>query len=556
MNDRFEYINTLQCRIKSLKFQVKEFKSGEKYLSIKADYKAQLNDKDSEIKRLKLELADANKQIVTNRKHLQQVVEDLDKEHKKALREKDRELKKTEDRALRAEQRSDKYKDEILEQKREIYRILTLLEDEQGKNLKLRAQLNRDYENSSIPSSMAKPSRKKITNNRESTGKKPGGQPGHKGHGRQKQQPTNKVFIPAPYEYLNNPNYRLTGKIITKQLINLSISVDVLECSTPELRNKETGTRVHAAFPPGMVNDVNYGGSVKAFAFLLNNHCCVSIDKVRDFLSELTDGKLQISKGMINGLSREFSLKTQKEQREIFSNLQHSPVMGIDFSGARLNGKNVQISVCAGPAGVIYQARENKGHKGVKGTPVEDYQGILIHDHDLTFYSYGSAHQECLTHILRYLLDSIENEPALTWNKQMRELIREMIHYRNSLVEDDKLDPERVAEYENRYIEILETAKIEYEFVSPSKYYMDGYNLYSRLFKFKDSHLLFLHDERVPTNNNLCERLLRIFKRKQKQIMTFRSFESLEYLCVSLGMINLLRLHNQNLYRSTASIFD
>ena len=122
--------------------------------------------------------------------------------------------------------------------------------------------------------------------------------------------------------------------------------------------------------------------------------------------------------------------------------------------------------------------------------------------------------------------------------------------------DEDKLDPERVLDFEKRYTEILETAKIEYEFVPPSKYYMDGYNLYSRLFKFKDSHLLFLHDERVPTNNNLCERLLRIFKRKQKQIMTFRSFESLEYLCVSLGMINLLRLHNQNLYRSTASIFD
>ena len=47
------------------------------------------------------------------------------------------------------------------------------------------------------------------------------------------------------------------------------------------------------------------------------------------------------------------------------------------------------------------------------------------------FYSYGSDHQECLVHIERYLRDSIENEKGLTWNRQMLELIQEMIHENN-----------------------------------------------------------------------------------------------------------------------------
>ena len=47
------------------------------------------------------------------------------------------------------------------------------LEEEQGKNLKLRAQINRDYENSSIPSSKTI-KRKKITNSREKSGRNPG----------------------------------------------------------------------------------------------------------------------------------------------------------------------------------------------------------------------------------------------------------------------------------------------------------------------------------------------------------------------------------------------
>lgn len=61
------------------------------------------------------------------------------------------------------------------------YAAESALEEEKGKNQKLRAQLNRDHENSSIPSSkLLRP--KKVANSREKTGRKPGAQPGHKGH--------------------------------------------------------------------------------------------------------------------------------------------------------------------------------------------------------------------------------------------------------------------------------------------------------------------------------------------------------------------------------------
>ena len=47
-----------------------------------------------------------------------------------------------------------------------------------------------------------------------------------------------------------------------------------------------------------------------------------------------------------------------------------------------------------------------------------------------------------------------------------------------------------------------------------------------------------------------------MFKRKQSQVMTFRSFESLEYLCQSMGTVALLREQGQNLFESITSIFD
>ena len=555
MSITYEYVNTLQCRLKSYASQLREFRTGEKYLKMKQTFGQQMEAKDREIAKLKLELAKANSRADTIRNSWSEIMDDQDKEHTKVLRGKDCELKKMEDRALRAERRNDKHLDEIVKLKREIYRILTKLDDEQGKNLKLKAQLDRDYENSSLPSSM-KMGRKKIMNSREKTGRKPGGQPGHKGHGRKKQIPTSIINIPTPSEYINNSDYTPTGKIVTRQMVNLYVGMNVDEYRADEFLHIPTGKKVYAEFPTGVINDVNYGGSVKAFAFLLNNHCCVSIDKVRDFMSELTDGKLQISKGMINGLSKEFAANTVNEQKNMFGVLLRSPVMGVDLTTSRVNGKNIHIVVCANDATAMYFARGNKGHKGVKGTPVVDFQGILVHDHDKTFYSYGSAHQECLAHILRYLQSSIEYEKNLTWNIQMQKLIQEMIHYVNTLEDGVKPDPNIAHEYENKYLQILEVAKNEYEFEPPVKYYMDGFNLYSRLFKFKDSHLLFLRDDRVPTTNNLCERLLRIFKRKQKQVMTFRSLESVEYLCISMSVLNQLRVNNHNLFQSTVDIFN
>lgn len=85
--------------------------------------------------------------------------------------------------------------------------------------------------------------------------------------------------------------------------------------------NSKTGERIHAPFPQGVIDDVNYGGNLRAFLFLLNNGCCTSIDKSRRFLSDLTDGKINISKGMINNLCRSFAKKTESQHKEIFCDM-------------------------------------------------------------------------------------------------------------------------------------------------------------------------------------------------------------------------------------------
>ena len=138
----------------------------------------------------------------------------------------------------------------------------------------------------------------------------------------------------------------------------------------------------------------------------------------------------------------------------------------------------------------------------------------------------------------------------------MRSLIQEMIHFRKGFSPSQELNPEKISEFEERYRKILETAQKEYEYVSASKYYRDGYNLFQRMEKYMQNHLLFLHDLGVPATNNEAERLLRNYKRKQAQTLIFRSFESIDYLCKCMSMLVLMRLEEPtNIFDRISKIF-
>ena len=551
-NSSYEQITYLQQKTKALSERVAAFESGDIYVRMKEEHKKTNESYAREIAKLRRENSDLHREVVHVREIWSQSVEDLEAEFNAERRAFYRIISSDLKRMEEQDKRIRILKQQLRDEKVEKYEALTLLEEERGKNLKLTAQMNHNYENSSLPSS-ASIGHKKITNNREKTGRKPGAQPDHEAHPRKKHTPSNTVFIPAPEEYLDTSRYSPAGEIV-KQVIGLRTLIEVTEFCTPVFIDRHTGHKVHAPFPEGVTDDVNYDGSVKAFAFLMTNRCNVSIDKTTGFISDITNGELTLSKGMVCNLLEQFSKKTEEERKKIIADMVCAPVMHTDFTSARVNGKNANVLVCATDNETIYQAKEHKGHKGIIGSPVEHYNGILIHDHDTTFYSYGGGHQECEVHHLRYLKDSMENEPDLTWNRRMRELIQEMIHYTNGIEEGCQADPATIEQFKRRYDEILDTAREEYEDVPPSDYYRDGYNLYKRMEEYKEYNLTFLTDRRVVPDNNVAERLARIYKRKQKQVMTMRSFDNLNYLCDALSMIDSL-CKKKNIFLATSKIF-
>lgn len=556
MRISFERVTTLQYELKAAQRQLASFKSGQKFVTMEKEHEQECRRLERQIKSLQEELHRLRLEPLYARQQWFESTDDMQAEYERQIRTLQAENARLYERSIKAEAQRDAAYDKITEMRRETYQLAAELEEEKGKNQKLIAQISKDFENSSLPSSAQSIRKKKIPNNREATGRKPGGQPGHPGHGRKKQTPTRIVLLQPSQEILNDPDFRKTNRTLTKQLVNVEVCLNVMEYQADTYRNSRTGELYHAQFPDGVVDEVNYGSSVRAFLFLLNNDCCVSIDKCRDFLKNLTGGKLDISKGMISKLSQEFAEKSEPLRKSAASELFLYPVMHTDCTNARVNGQNAYVFVCAAPDGpALYYAREVKGHAGVAGTLIEDYQGILIHDHEKTFYRYGTAHQECLAHVLRYLKGSMENEPERTWNKDMRSLLQEMIHYVNGLESGAGRDPEKLLEYETRYDQILERALAEYADVPCSDYYRDGFNLATRLKGYRDSHLLFLHDSRIPATNNLAERLLRNIKRKQNQAVSLRSNKSLEFLCDSMSVLFLMRQEDGNLYDKVSAVF-
>lgn len=545
----------LNLEIRNLKKKLHDFQTGEKYIQMQTLHRKELEMAARERKKLEKELAEAHAETKAVFNIWYQACEDEAKDKEKELARKDKKYKQLEKKFYELQARYDALYGKYKEKNLEIYEVKTQLEEANGKIQELTARVNRDYTNSS-KSSAESPDHKKIQNSRKKTDRKPGGQRGHIHNGRKQMEPTCTVEIPAPEEYINNDNFKPTGKIIKKQLIVLKVSAEVIEFTTPEFRNQTTGQRVHADFPEGLKDDVTYDGSVKAFAYLLNNGCNVSIAQTQKFLREVSGGQLELSTGMICDLSRQFSEKTEEERNEIFLKLLASPVMHADFTFGRMNGKQNAVIVCATEDAVLYQAREKKGHEGVKGSPVELYQGTIVSDHESTFLNYGTRHQECMAHVERYVRSSIENEPELKWNREMLEWIQKAIHRWKEIPEGEQLSQEELSELLDSYDKIMQKAKEEYEYEPPSGYFRDGYNLYLRLSKDKEDYVLFLKEPSVPPTNNLAERCGRKYKRKSHQVIVFRSQSGSVYYCDGLSVIESLRHQNANVYEEIAKRFN
>ena len=102
---------------------------------------------------------------------------------------------------------------------------------------------------------------------------------------------------------------------------------------------------------------------------------------------------------------------------------------------------------------------------------------------------------------------------------------------------------------------ILAVATDEYTQHPPTKEYMDGYNLHLKLSRYQKEHLLFLTHPEIDCTNNISERQLRKFKRKQKQAVVLRSDLGGQHICDALTIIETAKMQHHNVYDIAIAAF-
>ncbi len=254
MKISYEIHTALQYRCQHAEKRVEELESGEAFQKAEKAKAILRKYYDRKVRKLSSTVSRLERQLVQNREMWFEVFLDVQDEYEKRLDSLRKEIGRLE-RELAAERsKGEELRKKLKQKTREVTEERERTNDEKEKNQKLTSQINQNFGNSSIPSSQDR-FRGKVANNREKTGRPEGGQPGHEGHRRKKHVATEEpVYIPAPPEITGNPEYyRQSGpnSIVRKQVVGIRFQVYVKEYYADVYRNRRTGARYHAPFPPG-----------------------------------------------------------------------------------------------------------------------------------------------------------------------------------------------------------------------------------------------------------------------------------------------------------------
>lgn len=432
--------------------------------------------------------------------------------------------------------------------------------DLRAKTRHLEAKLSRNPANSSVPPSMSPI--KKVHNSRVKSNRQSGGQPGHIGHGRKVYVPDEIVLCDPPCACTECGGALIAaGEQKTRCLTDLVITVKTTGYAATDHVCVECGHRNPALFPTGVLNEQNYGNNLRAITTFLVNRCNVSEDNVIDFLYEATDHKLKVSSGSIHNFRALFSSRAKDAIADIEAELKVSPVIGSDATHTSSAGKRTYVYTYNNDNCTLYQASKSKGLAPLGESLLPDFTGIIIHDHDVSYYNFGAGHAECNVHILRYLKGVCENEPNKLWAPAMIKLLNMANGVCKEACADNlcAISPDRIAAIESRYDMIVALAEREYEADQPinPKYKPDGIALFTRLKEYRNEHLAFIHDLRIPFSNNASEQRLRRVKMKTKQSGGFRSLENGQaYYCDFLSVTETASMRDMEVLGVVRDVFE
>lgn len=422
----------------------------------------------------------------------------------------------------------------------------------------LEEQINKNSRNSSKPPSsdgLKKPKRK-TKSLRKRSGKKPGGQKGHKGHTLEKAKEPDYV-IPLSVsscsccaDLSNVPvdNYDC------RQVFDLPKSkLEVFEYQSEIKICPRCGKTAKASFPEGVNAPVQYGARFRGLLVYLQNQHFIPADRLSQLMSDLY-GTSVSTKTILDASDRSYNNLAPFEE-SLVSALADSEVLHADESGLRTVKKLYWLHSASTETLTFYGVHEKRGTLAMDHFNIlPKFKGRLIHDFWKPYLRYGCEHGLCNAHHLRELTFLFEQQ-GQAWAKKMFDLLLEMNNFLDE--QNNQLTPKQKEPWLKRFRQVLSEGWATNPLPKKPPKKKRGrqaktksQNLLARLGDFEDSVLAFLHDINVPFTNNLAEQDIRMIKVRLKISGCFRTVQGAENFARIRSYLSTARKQGRNILDS------
>lgn len=419
--------------------------------------------------------------------------------------------------------------------------------------------------NSSTPPSSDRFEKPAPRSLREKSGRKPGGQPGHKGNGMKLDREPDAVISHIPEKCQGCPKaclctmkccgtrYEYEAVVQTKLIAH-----KVMKCTCPL-----SGESMKGSFPSNITGTKQYGPGIAALATSLFTVGYMSVDRIEKLLSSL---RIPISTGTVQNIVDGAALSAQEPVNSIRQKVTECDVTNFDETGLRAAKKLHWLHcACSGPWR-YYTVQERRGEEGMDAMGVLPNKagGVATHDFWKPYHKYRNVdHAMCGAHLERELIYASETGKQ-AWARKMRKLLQLMCHRRNELMDDNQ--SEFTAAELQGYLDQYDRIVAQGLMANPIPERKQGQrgrlkkgkfrSLLERFRDFKADVLRFAKDWRVPFTNNAAERAIRFARVKEKVSGCFRTKKGADQFACMLSFISTAVAHGVSSFDACLSLHN
>ncbi|MEB3752217.1 IS66 family transposase [Geobacillus icigianus] len=415
-----------------------------------------------------------------------------------------------------------------------------------GRIQELEARTKKNSSNSHLPPSSDRFARPRSS--RKPSGKKPGGQEGHRG---------------TTLRQVEHPHHRVVHRVNRCQGCGASLcevqpfKVDVrqvfdLPPAAIEVTQHEREVKScphcqcvqQAPFPPHVTNHVQYGPRLIALVVYLHQIQLIPYKRLSEMIEALYQHS--ISTGTLANMVKRGHEALEPNLDIIEDALLDSNILHVDETSLRIEGKRAWVPVACTSKYTYVAPHASRGKKATDDIGIlPRYKGTMMHDAFGTYPNYTEAtHALCHAHHLRDLKNFIEQ--GQTWAMRMTTFLfaaKQAVEAHHGA-----LPNEEAKRWERVYDRILAKAQRRLETMTPLP--KKALAFVRRLQKRKEEALRFLREAHVPFDNNQAERDLRMVKVKENISGTFRDETFAQSFCIARSIVSTLTKHEKNVWNS------